>query len=60
MRELWAVGARATLRLMLLSESIALFGLILRILGFTLSEVMSFYLAGLALMLVFGPRRPVS
>jgi hypothetical protein len=42
-----------------LSESVALFGLILRILGFTLSEVTPFYLAGFALMLVFGPRRPV-
>jgi hypothetical protein len=42
-----------------LSESVALFGLVLRILGFTLSEVAPFYLAGFALMLVFGPRRPV-
>ena len=40
-----------------LSESLALFGLILRILGFALSEVMPFYLAGFALMLVFGPRQ---
>ena len=43
-----------------LSESVALFGLVLRILGFTLSEVTPFYLAGFALMLVFGPRRPSS
>ena len=42
-----------------LSESEALFGLVLRILGFTLSEVAPFYLAGFALMLVFGPRRPI-
>jgi len=41
-----------------LSESVALFGLVLRILGFTLSEVAPFYLAGFALMLVFGPRPP--
>jgi len=41
-----------------LSESVALSGLVLRILGFNLSEVMPFYLAGFALMLLFGPRRP--
>jgi F0F1-type ATP synthase membrane subunit c/vacuolar-type H+-ATPase subunit K len=39
-----------------LSESVALFGLVLRILGFNLSEVMPFYLAGFALILLFGPR----
>jgi hypothetical protein len=43
-----------------LSESVALFGLVLRILGFNLSEVMPFYLAGFALMLLFGPRRPTA
>ncbi|HEV7551565.1 MAG TPA: hypothetical protein VGP65_07785 [Candidatus Angelobacter sp.] len=42
-----------------LSESVALFGLVLRILGFALSEVTPFYLAGFALILVFGPRRPI-
>jgi len=41
-----------------LSESLALFGLVLRILGFTFSEITPFYLAGFALMLVFGPRQP--
>jgi hypothetical protein len=43
-----------------LSESVALFGFVLRILGFSLSEVMPFYLAGFALMLLFGPRRPTA
>jgi hypothetical protein len=41
-----------------LSEAIALFGLILRILGFSLSQVLSFYVAGFAMLLFFGPRRP--
>ena len=39
-----------------LSESVALFGLVLRILGFNFSEVTPFYLAGFALILLFGPR----
>jgi len=43
-----------------LSESVALFGLVLRILGFNLSEVTPFYLAGFALMLLFAPRRPTA
>jgi len=43
-----------------LSESVALFGLVLRILGFNLSEVTPFYLAGFALLLLFGPRSPSS
>jgi hypothetical protein len=43
-----------------LSESVALFGLVLRILGFNLSEVTPFYLAGFALILLFGPRAPSS
>ena len=41
-----------------LSEAIAMFGLILRILGFSLSQVLSFYVAGFALLLFFSPRRP--
>jgi glycerol uptake facilitator-like aquaporin len=41
-----------------LSEVVALFGLVLRILGFTLSQVAPFYLVGFVLMLLFGPRRP--
>jgi hypothetical protein len=43
-----------------LSESVALFGLVLRILGFNLSEVTPFYLAGFALILLFAPRQPSS
>jgi hypothetical protein len=43
-----------------LSEAIALFGLVLRLIGFTLSQVASFYIAGFILLLFFGPRRPVT
>ncbi|MGC2195428.1 MAG: hypothetical protein WA628_12195 [Terriglobales bacterium] len=42
-----------------LSEAIAMFGLLLRIIGFSLSQVASFYVAGFILLLFFGPRRPV-
>jgi hypothetical protein len=41
-----------------LSEAIALFGLLLRLIGFSLSQVASFYVAGFILLLFFGPRRP--
>lgn len=41
-----------------LSESLALFGLILRFMGFNLVQVVPFYLAGFILMLFFGPRQP--
>jgi len=43
-----------------LSEAIAIFGLVLRIIGFSLSQVASFYIAGFILLLFFGPRRPVA
>lgn len=43
-----------------LSESVALFGLALRLMGFTLSQVWSFYVAGFILLLFFRPRRPLS
>ena len=43
-----------------LSESIALFGLILRLIGFSLSQVWSFYIAAFILLLFFRPRRPLS
>ena len=41
-----------------ISEAIALFGLVLRLTGFTLSQVVSFYIAGVLLLLFFPPRRP--
>jgi len=43
-----------------LSEAIALFGLVLRMIGFSLSQVVPFYIAGFILLLFYGPRRPVS
>jgi hypothetical protein len=41
-----------------LSEAIALFGLVLRITGFSLSQVAYFYISGFILLLFFGPRQP--
>jgi hypothetical protein len=43
-----------------LSEAIAIFGLVLRLVGFSLSQVAYFYVAGFILLAFFGPRRPVS
>jgi hypothetical protein len=40
-----------------LCETLALFGFVLRFMGFTLSEVAPFYVVGFALMLLFSPRR---
>jgi hypothetical protein len=41
-----------------LCETLALFGLVLRLMGFTLFQVWPFYLGGFALMLFFAPRAP--
>jgi F0F1-type ATP synthase membrane subunit c/vacuolar-type H+-ATPase subunit K len=41
-----------------LCEALALFGLILRIAGFTLVHVWGFYLGGFLLLLLFSPRVP--
>lgn len=41
-----------------LCEALALFGLVLRFLGFILAQVWPFYLGGFALMLFFAPRAP--
>jgi hypothetical protein len=43
-----------------LCEALALFGLILRIAGFTLANVWGFYLGGFLLLLLFSPRVPRS
>jgi hypothetical protein len=43
-----------------LSEAVALFGLVLRIVGFSLSEVAPFYVVGFVLLLLFSPRRTKS
>jgi F0F1-type ATP synthase membrane subunit c/vacuolar-type H+-ATPase subunit K len=39
------------------SEIVAVFGFVLRLLGFTLSQVASFYFAGLLLLLFMRPRK---
>lgn len=41
-----------------LCEAIALYGFVLRFVGFSLSQVAPFYLAGFVLILFFAPRRP--
>ncbi|MGO9650440.1 membrane hypothetical protein [Candidatus Sulfotelmatobacter sp. SbA7] len=41
-------------------EAVALFGLVLRLNGFTLSQVAPFYAIGLVLMLFFAPHRPLN
>ena len=41
-----------------LCEALALFGLILRMAGFTLIHVWGFYLGGFLLLLLFSPRAP--
>ena len=43
-----------------LCEAVALFGLILRITGFTLANVWGFYLGGFLLVWIFSPRAPRS
>jgi hypothetical protein len=41
-----------------LCEAVALYGFLLRMLGFSLTQVAPFYLAAILLMLFYGPRRP--
>jgi hypothetical protein len=40
-------------------ESIALYGVVLHFIGFTLAQVLPFLVAGFVLILFFSPRRPV-
>ncbi len=51
----WRGGYIATFAL---CEAVALYGFVLRMQGFTLSQVAPFYISGVVLMLYFGPRRP--
>jgi hypothetical protein len=41
-----------------MAESVALFGLVLRVLGATLEQAAGFYAAGIGLLLIFWPRPP--
>lgn len=51
----WKAGHIVTFAL---CETLALFGLVLRLMGFGLSQVWPFYLGGFVLMLFFAPRTP--
>ena|SRR5579864_4514360 len=51
----WRTGYLITYAL---SESLALFGLIVRLAGFSLSQAVTFYLPGFVLMFFFRPRPP--
>jgi F0F1-type ATP synthase membrane subunit c/vacuolar-type H+-ATPase subunit K len=51
----WQVGYILTY---VFCEAIALYGLVLQFLGFSLSQVAPFYVASIALMLFFSPRPP--
>ena len=41
-----------------MGEAIALFGLVLRFIGFTLAQAVPFFLAGFIVILFYGPRHP--
>jgi hypothetical protein len=43
-----------------LCEAVALYGLVLRFMGFTLTQVAPFYVVGFVLLFFFSPRRPSS
>ena len=53
----WKTGYIVTYAL---SEALALFGLIVRLTGFSFSQALTFYLPGFVLMLFFRPRQPSS
>jgi hypothetical protein len=53
----WRSGYLATYAL---CEALALFGLILRFMGFTFERCLPFYAGGFVLLFFFGPREPAS
>ena len=53
-----ADDATALMRLMALCESIALYGFVLRFLGYAFTQALPLYLAAIVLMLYCGPKRP--
>jgi hypothetical protein len=53
----WKSGYVATYAL---CEALALFGLVLRFMGFNLQQSLPFYIGGFVLLSFFGPREPVS
>lgn len=53
----WKTGYIATYAL---CEALALFGFVLRFMGFTFQQSLLFYVGGLVLLLFFGPRKPAT
>jgi cytochrome b561 len=53
----WKSGYFATYAL---CEALALFGLVLRFMGFSLQQSLPFYIGGFVMLSFFGPREPVS
>ena len=53
----WKSGYIATYAL---CEALALFGLVLRLMGFNLQQSLLYYIGGFVLLFFFGPREPVS
>jgi predicted Co/Zn/Cd cation transporter (cation efflux family) len=53
----WKSGYIATYAL---CEALALFGLILRFMGFNFQQSLLYYIGGFVLLFFFGPREPVS
>jgi hypothetical protein len=53
----WRTGYLVTY---VLCESLALFGLVLRFLGYNLPQSLPFYAGGFVLLFFFAPRKPVS
>ena len=53
----WRTGYVATYAL---CEGLALFGLILRLMGCSFQQSLPFYIGGFVLLFFFGPREPVS
>ncbi|MFZ0761459.1 MAG: hypothetical protein WAM69_16045 [Candidatus Sulfotelmatobacter sp.] len=52
----WKSGYIATYAL---CEALALFGFVLRFMGFNIQQSLPFYLAGFVMLFFFGPREPV-
>jgi hypothetical protein len=53
----WKTGYFATYAL---CEVLALFGIVLRFMGFNFQQSLPFYVGGLVLLFFFGPRKPVT
>jgi cytochrome b561 len=54
----WSRWKTGHILLYVLCEMLGLFGLVLRVAGFTLAHVWGFYLGGFVLLLLYSPRAP--